>query len=228
MKYKIEYQFRWVMVLCMLVLIYLGNLILIKLPFITINFPKREVGADLLGFFNNVLPRFSYEFHVYNVQTIIVWFCGVLLGSRLGLITLCIYIFIGLVGFPVFAGGGGIDYYKEPTFGYLLSLPINAFLSGWFYEQNKRFFAIFVPIFVTHLSGIIYLLFFKQEWLNISWHLSFSMISYDLIFAFLLTPLMPLVLFFFREMFIQEILVRDSLIGTGNVEHKSQSKRYYL
>ena len=228
MKYKIEYQFRWIMVLCVLVLVYLGNLILIKLPFITITFPKTEAEIDLFVFLNNILPKFGYEFHIYNVQTIIVWICGILLGSRLGLMTLCIYIFVGLIGFPVFAGGGGIDYYKEPTFGYLISLPINAFLSGWFYEQNKRFLAIFIPIFTTHLLGIIYLLFFKQEWLNISWHLSFSMISYDLVFALLLTPVMPLISFFFKEMFIQEVAVRDPSLTSGEVGRRTKTAGYRL
>lgn len=197
MKYKIVYQFRWLLILVILTLIYLSNLILIKLPFISISFP------------HNV----HFEFQLYNLQTIVVWTCGIICGPRVGFITLCIYLLLGFIGFPVFAGGGGLDYYKEPTFGYLISLPLNAFLSGWLYEKNKSLLSVFVPIFTTHLLGIIYLLLFKQSWLDVTWYLSFSMISYDLIFAFLLMPILPFVSFFLKEMFIQEMPTRNSLIG---------------
>lgn len=197
MKYKAQYQFRWVMVLWLLILIYLSNLVLIKLPFVSIS---------LFNFF----PQIHFEMQIYNIQTVVVWASGIILGPRIGFITLIIYLFLGLIGFPVFAGGGGFDYFKEPTFGYLISLPLNAFLSGWFTERNKKFQAVFVPIFTTHLIGIIYLLFFKTSWFDITWHLSFSMIGYDLIFAMLLTPIMPIISFIFNEMFIQEVPVRES------------------
>ena len=182
MKYKLEYQFRWVLVLMLLGLIYLSNLIQIKLPFFTVSFPS---------FF----PSFHFEFYIYNIQTVLVWSIGILVGSRLASLALCIYIILGLLGLPIFAGGGGLDYYKEPTFGYLISFPILAFLSGWFYEKNKKLLSVFVPIFTTHMFGIIYLVLFKQQLIYVSWILSFSMISYDFIFALLLIPVLPLFLF---------------------------------
>ncbi len=178
-----------------LFLICLSNFILLKLPFISMNFPKKDLWGG---------PHFSIEMQTYNIQTIIVWSCGVLLGPRLGFLTLLIYFFLGLVGFPVFAGGGGFDYFKEPTFGYLFSLPFNAYLSGWFYKNNRKFMTVFIPIIITHVSGIVYLLFFKRGWLDVTWYLSFSMIGYDLIFALLLIPILPFISFLLVEMFIQE------------------------
>lgn len=198
MKYKLEYQFRWVLVLMLLGLIYLSNLIQIKLPFFTVSFPS---------FF----PSFHFEFYIYNIQTVLVWSIGILVGPRLASLALCIYIILGLLGLPIFAGGGGLDYYKEPTFGYLISFPILAFLSGWFYEKNKKLLSVFVPIFTTHMFGIIYLVLFKQQLIYVSWILSFSMISYDFIFALLLIPILPFISFFVNEMFIQEVPARESV-----------------
>ena len=177
-----------------------------KLPFISINFPKKDLEHSLIDFLLSFCPHFNFEMQTYNIQTIIAWSCGVLLGPRVGFLTLAIYLLIGFLGFPVFAGGGGFDYYKEPTFGYLISLPFNAFLSGWFSEKDKKNLAIFIPIIVTHLFGILYLLFFKTSWLDITWYLSFSMIGYDFILALLLTPFLPFLSFFLTEMFIQERL----------------------
>ena len=206
MKHKVVYQYRWVIVLVLLFLIYLSNFILVKLPFISMNFPKKDLEHSLIDFLLSFCPHFNFEMQTYNIQTIIAWSCGVLLGPRVGFLTLAIYLLIGFLGFPIFAGGGGFDYYKEPTFGYLISLPFNAFLSGWLSEKDKKNLAIFIPIIVTHLFGIVYLLFFKINWLDITWYLSFSMIGYDFILALLLTPFLPFLSFFLTEMFIQERL----------------------
>lgn len=199
MQYKIVYQFRWLLVLWLVGLIYLSNLIFLQLPFIRVDFPV----------LSSFLPQFDFEFHIYNLQTVLVWTIGIIFGQELGAITLGIYILLGLLGLPVFASGGGLDYYKEPTFGYLMSLPLLAYSSGWLYERKKKLLAVIVPIFVTHLIGISYLLFFKQNYLDLSWHLSFSMIGYDLTFALLLSPTLPALSFFLRELFIQEVPVRN-------------------
>ncbi|OGI08933.1 MAG: hypothetical protein A3I68_03590 [Candidatus Melainabacteria bacterium RIFCSPLOWO2_02_FULL_35_15] len=205
MKHKIVYQNRWLIILIFLFLIFLSNFILVKLPFIGINFPKKDLEHSLIDFLLSFCPRFNFEMQTYNIQTVIVWSCGVLLGPRAGFLTLITYLLIGFLGFPAFAGGGGFDYFKEPTFGYLISLPFNAFLSGWFYSNNKKILAVFVPILTTHLLGVIYLLFFKTGWLDITWYLSFSMIGYDLILALVLMPFLPFISFFLTELFIQEV-----------------------
>ena len=168
------------------------------------HFPKKDLEHSLLDFLFSFCPHFDFQMQTYNIQTIIVWLCGTLLGSRMGFLTLAIYLLIGFLGFPMFASGGGFDYYKEPTFGYLISLPLNAFLSGWLYENKKKILAVFIPILITHFLGIVYLLFFKASWLDISWYLSFSMIGYDLILALLLIPAIPFLSFFLMEIFIQE------------------------
>ncbi|MBI3591394.1 MAG: biotin transporter BioY [Candidatus Melainabacteria bacterium] len=177
----------------------------------------------LLSFF----PRFNFESQIYNIQTVIAWVSGVILGPRLGAIVLGFYLLLGFIGLPVFAGGGGFDYYKEPTFGYLISLPLNAYISGLLYEKNKKILAVFIPMLATHLCGILYLLFFKQSWLSVSWHLSFSMIGYDLIFALLLMPLMPIFSFVLKEMITQEIPVRDASLFTSRLEREARYKKYY-
>ena len=211
MQYKVEYQFRWVLLLGFIVLIYFSNLVLIKLPFVSMYFPQKEMGSGLLAFLLSFFPKLSFEMQVYSFQTVIVWACGVLFGPRVGAITLAIYLLIGFFGFPVFAGGGGFDYYKEPTFGYLLSLPFNAYLSGLFYQRENKMLTVLIPMFTTHLFGILYLLIFKRSMLDITWHLSFSMIGYDLLFTLMLLPLIPYISFVLKEMVIQEVPTRGTI-----------------
>ena len=49
-----------------------------------------------------------------------VFFVGCLGGKNAAVISQIAYIFLGLTLLPVFTHGGGIDYFREPSFGYLL------------------------------------------------------------------------------------------------------------
>ena len=223
MKFRTVYQFRWVLVIFFIAFIYVSGLVLIELPFLRINFPSKDLNMGLIPFLLSFFPRLSFEMQIYNIQTVVAWTIGIILGSRLGAITLGIYLLLGLVGLPIFAGGGGFDYFKEPTFGYLISFPVNAYLSGFFYSKNKKILAVILPIFSTHILGILYLLLFKLDFLDITWHLSFSMIGYDLIFTLLLTPVIPILRIILNEMVIQEIAVRESFVKK---EEERFKKRY--
>ena len=225
MQYRPIYQFRWLSIIWSMTFIYFANLVLIKLPFISLSFQKHELRDGILNFLHSLIPTLNYEMQIYNIQTISVWACGIVLGPEVGCLTVCFYLILGLLGLPVFAGGGGLDYYKEPTFGYLISLPFNAYLSGWLYQKERKILAVLLPLFITHLVGILYLLFFKQKWFDISWHLSFSMISYDLIFCLILLPLMPFITFILQEMFIQEVPAREQITENNGKSSKSKIKK---
>jgi len=67
----------------------------------------------------------------YTFQTLVVILAGGLLGSRNGFLSMTLYLGLGLVGMPVFAGGGfGLAKLIGPTGGYLLSFPVAAFVVG--------------------------------------------------------------------------------------------------
>lgn len=56
----------------------------------------------------------------FTLQVPMVLLAGLLLGKRLGLISITAYIFIGLIGIPVFAGAGGLGSLVSPSFGFVL------------------------------------------------------------------------------------------------------------
>jgi biotin transport system substrate-specific component len=67
----------------------------------------------------------------YTFQTLFVLLSGALLGKRSGALSQMLYLALGLVGFPVFAGFGfGPAKLIGPTGGYLLSFPVAAFVAG--------------------------------------------------------------------------------------------------
>jgi biotin transport system substrate-specific component len=75
-------------------------------------------------------------------QTFAVLLTGALLGSRLGAITMIVYLLEGASGLPFFVGGsGGFWHLLGPTAGYLVAFPAAAFITGAFaeHEWDRRF-----------------------------------------------------------------------------------------
>ena len=71
-----------------------------------------------------------------TLQTFFVMLSGFLLGPKAGAKTQILYIFTGLVGLPVFTGGGGIGYILDPRFGFMLGFVILAAICG--YSGNNK------------------------------------------------------------------------------------------
>jgi biotin transporter BioY len=96
-------------------------------------------------------------------QTFAVLLTGALLGSRLGAITMIVYLIEGASGLPFFRGGmGGIAHLMGPTGGYLVAFPAAAFITGAFAEHgwDRRFLsaaaAMAVGSIVIMLSGWVW------------------------------------------------------------------------
>lgn len=70
------------------------------------------------------------------LQNLFVLLTGLLLGSRHGLAAVLLYLLIGAMGLPVFAGGkGGIAHFLGPTGGYLIGFAASAFIVGLISER---------------------------------------------------------------------------------------------
>ncbi len=67
----------------------------------------------------------------FTMQVLAVLLSGMLLGARNGALSQIVYVLVGAVGAPVFAGfSGGLGVILGPTGGYLLSYPLAAALAG--------------------------------------------------------------------------------------------------
>ena len=67
-----------------------------------------------------------------SLQTLAILTVGFALGSRLGAITLLVYLAEGAMGLPVFSNGGaGLPYMMGPTGGFLVGFVAMAWLAGW-------------------------------------------------------------------------------------------------
>src|ERR1043166_8350653 len=73
----------------------------------------------------------------FTAQTFAVVLTGALLGSRLGAITMIVYLIEGACGLPFFsAGSGGFWHLMGPSGGYLIAFPAAAYITGAFAENG--------------------------------------------------------------------------------------------
>ena len=74
-----------------------------------------------------------------TLQTLVVLMSGAMLGPYYGALSMILYVVVGALGLPVFAGGGsGIGALLGPTGGYLFSYFIAAFVIGKYSWARKN------------------------------------------------------------------------------------------
>ena len=69
-----------------------------------------------------------------TMQFLFVNTSALILGKK-GYIPPLTYLFLGLVGLPIFTTGGGIASLVEPSFGYVIGFVIGAFVTGMLSEK---------------------------------------------------------------------------------------------
>lgn len=98
----------------------------------------------------------------FTLQLLFVMLAGLLLGGKYGLISVSVYIFIGLLGLPVFAEGGGLAYILKPSFGYIIGFAVAAYVTGKIANKEakpsyKRLLAAtFIGLFIVYIFGMTY------------------------------------------------------------------------
>ena len=99
-----------------------------------------------------------------TMQTLIILIIGIGFGWRLGLATVSLYLFEGMIGLPVFSGtpekGIGLIYFTGPTMGYLIGFLVAVFLAGKFnYDNNliKNFFKLTFATSFIYILGMVWL-----------------------------------------------------------------------
>ena len=106
-------------------------LVLIIVTFIQINLFQYAPAFDEAYNVHFVLQSYPYV-----IQIPIVILIAGLLGMRFSLLTMIIYILMGLLMWPIFAFGGGFSYIKTHFFGYILGyIPCVVFVS--FFLRNR-------------------------------------------------------------------------------------------
>lgn len=108
-----------------------------------------------------------------SMQPFFAILAGLLLGSRLGSLSMAIYMLVGIAGAPVFAKfSGGIGVIFSSTGGFILSYIVTAYVVGKIIERNSKpqlptfMIASFVGILLIYVVGTNYMYVAVNTWLE--------------------------------------------------------------
>ena len=131
---------------------------------------NKVVKVILIAFFGTLLLTISAKIKIpfypvpMTMQTFMVLLLGITLGSKIGLLTISLYLFEGIFGLPVFAGtpekGIGFVYFIGPTMGYLIGFLIAVYLAGFFkYDKGiiNTFLKLIFSVSFIYFLGMIWL-----------------------------------------------------------------------
>ena len=105
----------------------------------------------------SVLSQFTIPFGPIplTLQTLMIGIIGTIYKPSHAFVTVCLYLLLGFLGFPVFAGGaGGASHFLGPTAGFLLFFPFRAWITSLFTNAKSSIFTIFWPISSVVLSSL--------------------------------------------------------------------------
>jgi biotin transport system substrate-specific component len=99
-----------------------------------------------------------------TMQTLVVLIIGIAFGWKLGVATISLYLFEGVIGLPVFSGtpekGIGLTYFVGPTMGYLIGFLVTVYFAGRFKYDNsliKNFIKLLFATSFIYILGMVWL-----------------------------------------------------------------------
>ena len=131
---------------------------------------ERVIKLTLLAIVGSILITISAKIKIpfypvpMTMQTFVILLIGITLGYRIGLATVALYLFEGIVGLPVFASspekGIGIVYFIGPTMGYLIGFLVAVYFAGFFkYDKGliNTFLKLIFSVSFIYIFGMIWL-----------------------------------------------------------------------
>ena len=96
-----------------------------------------------------------------TLQVPVVLLAGAVLGPAAGFSAVAAYVALGITGVPVFAAGGGFAYLLGPTGGYLVAMPLAAWVVGSIARPGAGMLWVLVALVLgiasVHLSGLAWM-----------------------------------------------------------------------
>ncbi|MED1419338.1 biotin transporter BioY [Bacillus smithii] len=143
------------------------------------------IGANITSF----APFMVINGVPITLQTVFAVLAGAVLGKRLGAISMTVYALIGIIGVPVSAQfKGGFETIFSPTFGFILSFILAAYITGWIIEKKKTQTACVI----ASLAGMAANYLFGTNWMYMAmklWADAPPAFSYKAAWLTMLVPL---------------------------------------
>lgn len=100
-----------------------------------------------------------------TLQTFFVLLTGLVLPLKASILATVTYMALGLIGLPIFSGGGGLGYVLMPNFGFIIGFVLASVIMSVVAEKLKKrtFWQCFnislLGVVIIYIIGILYFAF---------------------------------------------------------------------
>ena len=107
-----------------------------------------------------------------TLQTFFVLLVALLLPLKASMLATITYMILGLIGLPIFSGGGGIGYILMPNFGFIIGFVVATTIISVITQKLKysklwQYIVIsLIGIVVIYIIGIVYFAFITNVYNN--------------------------------------------------------------
>jgi biotin transport system substrate-specific component len=172
------------------------------------------IGANI----TSIIPFMVVGGVPITLQTFFAILAGLILGSRIGVISTSVYAFIGLIGIPVFAQfSGGLGALVRPTFGFIISFILAAYVIGKMVAKKNNvssyIIAALVGTAINYVFGTNWMYFAYKFWADAP-----EGFTYGMAWLWMLAPLpKDIILGVFAGIFAHRLKV--TVLSKGNFKN---------
>lgn len=132
------------------------------------------IGANITVWFPMLAVPIGGASVPLSLQTFFAILTGLMLGRKLGSLSMITYMLVGMAGVPVFAGlQGGPMAIVSPTGGFIISFIFVAYFVGLIVDINKKhafsnyLIASIIGLIFNYGIGVSYMYLAMNTWLNL-------------------------------------------------------------
>lgn len=136
-----------------------------------------------------------------TLQTVSIFFVALIFNKKDVLTIISMYLILGCVGFPVFAGGkGGIHILFGPTGGFLIGFLVSSYLVSYFNSKNMNIFLnLIFGNCILYLCGIVWFMVIMNKGLLITLKI--------VVFPFILGDILKMIMVYFLVKKYKELTI---------------------
>ena len=107
-----------------------------------------------------------------TLQTFFVLLTGLVLPVKASALATVTYMTLGLIGLPIFSGGGGLGYVLMPNFGFIIGFAVATVIMSFLTEKlkNRKLWQCvsvsLLGIIIIYIIGILYFAFISNVYNN--------------------------------------------------------------
>ncbi|MDY0408773.1 biotin transporter BioY [Virgibacillus soli] len=132
------------------------------------------IGANITVWFPMLTVTIGGAPVPLSLQTFFATIAGLMLGKRLGSLSMLVYMLLGMAGVPIFAGmSAGPMAIISQTGGFIISFIFVAFVAGWIVEMFKKptlpvyIVAALFGLIMNYGIGVTYMYIAMNTWLEL-------------------------------------------------------------